>query len=204
MHEKDPKPKPPQKSQDKGAKPGKCDKCGANHPRTECKFDGECGYCHIKGHRDSVCRRKAAGKVKAHVATGDDACVSIRCALALDGVQLEGGTATSPEDGTPHSSDGDARSEHFCSQQIRASVLTEGEVRAAPAICERDGTTFTRWCVDSGANRDICSEYDLYGSEPTPKEIRIGEAGKGHAFMSKAEGVIKLTVKGKELPLLPG
>ena len=55
-----------------------------------------------------------------------------------------------------------------------------------------------------GANRDICSEYDLYGSEPTPKEIRIGEAGKGHAFMSKAEGVIKLTVKGKELPLLPG
>ena len=82
LHEKDPKPKPPQKSQDKGAKPGKCDKCGANHPRTECKFDGECGYCHIKGHRDSVCRRKAAGKVKAHVATGDDACVSIRCALA--------------------------------------------------------------------------------------------------------------------------
>ena len=50
--------------------------------------------------------------------------------------------------------------------------------------------------------RDICSEYDLYGTEPSPKVIRIGEAGKGHAFMSKAEGAILLTVKGKELPLV--
>ena len=204
LHEKEQKPKQSQKSPDKGSKTGPCDKCGGNHPRTECKFSGDCGFCHAKGHKEAVCRKKAAGKVKAQVATGQDACVSIRCSIAEDGNTLEdgieGGTEGGTDDGTSTYHDGGGRFVHLCSH-TQASVLTEGEVRAAPAICERDGTSFTRWCVDSGANRDICSEYDLYGSEPTPKIIRIGEAGKGHAFMSKAEGAIMLTVKGKELPL---
>ena len=63
----------------------------------------------------------------------------------------------------------------------------------------RDGVSFTRWCVDSGANRDISSEYDLFGATPMPKAIRIGD--RQRSFMSKAEGAILITAKGRELPL---
>jgi len=191
-----------------------CDKCGADHPRNECKFEGECNKCHKKGHKANVCKSKTTlPKVRASMAveTSDEPFVSIRCAIVTDGdkntMKIQPGTLGATSGATSKMSDDhlttvqERGSEYICSTNVTASVLTDGDVRAAPAICERDGQSYTRWCVDSGANRDICNEYDLFGMEPTPKVIRIGEAGKGHAFNSKAEGIISIKTKGNELPL---
>jgi len=74
------------------------------------------------------------------------------------------------------------------------------EYEATPTVALRN-VAITRWCVDSGANRDICNERHLFNGNMTEKHIRIGEAGAGHSFTSEAEGAIPLRVRGKMLPL---
>uniref|UniRef100_A0AC35EYZ7 Peptidase A2 domain-containing protein n=1 Tax=Panagrolaimus sp. PS1159 TaxID=55785 RepID=A0AC35EYZ7_9BILA len=40
-----------------------CPSCGGRHNRKDCKFkDAECRFCHIQGHIESVCRKKAGSK----------------------------------------------------------------------------------------------------------------------------------------------
>ena len=63
-------------------------------------------------------------------------------------------------------------------------------------------TNTSRWCVDSGANRDLCRDLNLFGGRARPKTIRIGEAGLGHTFESSAEGPIALRTNGRGKPLL--
>ncbi len=58
-----------------------------------------------------------------------------------------------------------------------------------------------RWCVDSGANRDICRDISYAEGKAIPKPLLVGEAGKGHGFYSEAEGPIKVLASGKPLPL---
>src|SRR6185312_5661998 len=58
-----------------------------------------------------------------------------------------------------------------------------------------------KWCVDSGANRDICRDVRMAKGKAIPKKHRIGEAGRGHSFTSEAEGPISFSVQGKPLPL---
>ena len=43
-----------------------------------------------------------------------------------------------------------------------------------------------RWCVDSGANRDICRDVSIANGRAVAKPLMIGEAG--HSFYSEAEG----------------
>lgn len=56
---------------------------------------------------------------------------------------------------------------------------TPTEYEATPTVALRN-VAITRWCVDSGANRDICNERHLFNGNMTEKHIRIGEAGAGH------------------------
>ena len=70
-----------------------------------------------------------------------------------------------------------------------------------PEVVVRAAQSVTRWCVDSGANRDICRDEQLFAGNAKPKVISIGEAGQGHCFTSKAEGPISLRLKGEQLPL---
>ena len=86
----------------------------------------------------------------------------------------------------------------------RARVLIASEQGASPSqppICVSYASSSTRWCVDSGANRDICREPALFNGRAQPKVLTIGEAGQGHSFQSQAEGPITLHVRGKVLPL---
>ena len=62
--------------------------------------------------------------------------------------------------------------------------------------------TNTRWCVDSGANRDICRDVSLAQGREISKALSIGEAGQSHSFMSEAEGPVDVSANGKILPLL--
>ena len=59
-----------------------------------------------------------------------------------------------------------------------------------------------KWCVNSGANRDICKEVGLAQGRQVEKKLNIGEVGSGHSFTSEAEGPISVSAQGKELPLL--
>lgn len=65
----------------------------------------------------------------------------------------------------------------------------EYDVRVAVLVAEDDAdevveakvarsTNTTRWCVDSGANRDICRERHLF-SAMRPRTLHIGEPAKG-------------------------
>ena len=60
----------------------------------------------------------------------------------------------------------------------------------------------TRWCVDSGANRDICRDISIAEGDPIPRSLVIGEAGRGHSFNSEAIGSVACNIDGKKLPLL--
>ena len=83
-----------------------------------------------------------------------------------------------------------------------AHVLVAEESEPAAAVLQaRSSANSTRWCIDSGANRDICKEYELFGGKAAPKVIAIGEAGTGHSFTSKAEGSIPFKHKGEAMPL---
>ena len=56
-----------------------CYKCGAAHNTRECTFAGECGWCHKKGHKESVCQ----GKVRAAVAN-DTSTTIVRVCTVMD------------------------------------------------------------------------------------------------------------------------
>lgn len=71
---------------------------------------------------------------------------------------------------------------------VRASVLVVDDATTDEETIAKRSATITRWCVDSGANRDICNERQLFKGEMKAKTIRIGEAGQGHSFMSQGEG----------------
>jgi len=97
---------------------------------------------------------------------------------------------------------------HASAQRPRAAgpharVLIANEESESPPLPEeiRINYTSTRWCVDSGANRDICREPSLFNGNVRPKVLTIGEAGQGHSFMSQGEGSIALHARGKQLPL---
>ncbi len=60
---------------------------------------------------------------------------------------------------------------------------------------------YIRCCVDSGANRDIFKDVSLAKGLAKPKVLVIGEAGKGHSFLSEAEGPIFISVGNKQLKL---
>ena len=53
----------------------------------------------------------------------------------------------------------------------------------------------TRWCVDSGANRDICQDVSFAEGKEIPKALTIGEAGRGHSFQSEAIGAVSLCTR---------
>ena len=80
-------------------------------------------------------------------------------------------------------------------------MLIASEGVAPPPVKTRANYASTKWCVDSGANRDICRESVLFNGHEVAKTLVIGEAGTGHSFTSQAEGPIKLHVRGKALPL---
>ena len=84
---------------------------------------------------------------------------------------------------------------------VAANVLVAQECGVEPEVVVRAAQSVTRWCVDSGANRDICRDEQLFAGNAKPKVISIGEAGQGHCFTSKAEGPISLRLKGEQLPL---
>ena len=84
---------------------------------------------------------------------------------------------------------------------LRAAVLVAEDAPVEAKAAMARGSGATRWCVDSGANRDICNERHLFANGVTPKAIRIGEAGQGHSFTSDGEGAIPLHVQGKAIPL---
>jgi hypothetical protein len=65
-----------------GAGQAKCGKCGGGHPVAECKYDGECSYCHRTGHKQSVCRKKAGDEGRARVAfvsPAEDISIRVAC-----------------------------------------------------------------------------------------------------------------------------
>ena len=57
------------------------------------------------------------------------------------------------------------------------------------------------WCVDSGANRDICKDASMSRGKAVAKPLVIGEAGKGHSFLSESEGPISYPLRGGCAPL---
>ena len=59
----------------------------------------------------------------------------------------------------------------------------------------------TRWCVDSGANRDICRDISMARGQAIPRILTIGEAGTGHSFTSEAIGAC--TICGKRETTTP-
>jgi hypothetical protein len=59
-----------------------------------------------------------------------------------------------------------------------------------------------KWCVDSGANRNICCDASLCYGEMKKKVITIGEAGRGHSFQSQGEGAIRITNNDVVSPIL--
>jgi hypothetical protein len=91
---------------------------------------------------------------------------------------------------------------HIYPPQSHANVVIVSELSDRPIIARAKATRFsTLWCVDSGANRDMCNEIKLFNGRAKPKTLTIGEAGKGHSFLSQGEGPISLQVRGKALPL---
>jgi len=132
-----------------------------------------CSSCGRQGHHEGACRsRHGSGKVA--IANAEEEVMARRC----DGYM-------SSDDDLP----------------VRASVLVVDDATTDEETIAKRSATITRWCVDSGANRDICSERQLFKGEMKAKTIRIGEAGQGHSFMSQGEGAIPLRVRGKALPL---
>jgi hypothetical protein len=144
-----------------------------------------CNFCKKQGHKESACRSKAGRATMAEAE--DEECV----ARIADGYM-------SSED----------------EPNVQAAVLVAYE-EAQPAVATakmpsaEPATTMAmrsvaaaRWCVDSGANRDMCNQRHLFSGPMTPKRIRIGEAGSGHSFTSEAEGAIPIHVRGEALPLL--
>lgn len=85
------------------------------------------------------------------------------------------------------------------SRDIVANVMVVQEKPAVPVVVTYVNT---KWCVDSGANRDICKEVALAKGRQVDKKLTIGEAGSGHSFTSEAEGPISISAQGKKLPLL--
>jgi len=82
----------------------------------------------------------------------------------------------------------------------RANVLI---ARDLPPLDEiKVNYVSSRWCVDSGANRDICREISMAQGRDKAKQLTIGEAGRGHSFTSEAEGPISISVAGRQLPFL--
>lgn len=73
---------------------------------------------------------------------------------------------------------------------------TVGEILTQETPIVKQVISATRWCIDSGANRDICNERGLFEKDFVSKAIKIGEAGTGHSFLAEGEGSIK--VQGKE------
>jgi hypothetical protein len=82
-----------------------------------------------------------------------------------------------------------------------ARVLIASEAGDPTVMTAEVRNTSTRWCVDSGANRDICRDIRLFNGRAKPKVLTIGEAGQGHSFSSQAEGPLSLHVGGKVLSL---
>ena len=87
----------------------------------------------------------------------------------------------------------------FTEEVIQSNVLIAQEQSPEKVTLNYSNT---RWCVDSGANRDICREVCMAEGREVPKKLVIGEAGRGHSFLSEAEGPIPIAAKGKALPLL--
>ena len=82
---------------------------------------------------------------------------------------------------------------------ISANVLIAQEKPDTPVVVNYVNT---KWCVDSGANRDICKDISLAQGRGKAKALLIGEAGQGHSFFSEAEGPIAAKSQGKTVPLL--
>ena len=59
-----------------------------------------------------------------------------------------------------------------------------------------------RWCVDSGANRNLCKDRSQARGRDVDRQLVIGEAGVGHSFFSEAEGPIDVSIQGKKSKLL--
>ena len=54
------------------------------------------------------------------------------------------------------------------------------------------GQSKVRWCIDSGANRDICKDISLSKGKAVRKSLVIGEAGRGHSFSLKRRGLSRV------------
>ena len=70
-----------------------------------------------------------------------------------------------------------------------------------PLVLTAKTQTPNRWCVDSGANRDLCKDFSLAGGQEKPCAIPIGEAGEGHSFLAEAVGPISFKHNNEQLPL---
>jgi hypothetical protein len=60
----------------------KCYRCGGGHLAPECKFEGECDYCHKAWHKQIVCKKKVSDDTRAHVAFAsppDEVSIRIAC-----------------------------------------------------------------------------------------------------------------------------
>jgi hypothetical protein len=47
----------------------KCTRCGHDHPTRDCKFQGECNYCHKAGHMIKFCRTRIMAEERSGAAT---------------------------------------------------------------------------------------------------------------------------------------
>ena len=193
--------KPSEGSAKQSGSAQKCDRCGKAHATRDCSFDGECAYCGKKGHKETVCRSK-----KAALADSTTLRMCQVANVACDGF-MDSDTEQEDEDVTiariaaercraedpdnPHaSSHTPPQSSSLIEPAAEVRVLVVDDPAPAPEVRAQLSVSTTRWCVDSGANRDICKELILFGGKETPRQIAIGEAGEGHSFMSKAEGPI--------------
>jgi len=137
---------------------------------------GKCTFCHKRGHSEDVCRSKLGGG--APKAKANECIARIAHVIEHDGFF--------DDEETP---------------QTRVNVLVAEDGVDTRVNLAQHKIAATRWCVDSGANRDICKERHLFAADLKLKEIKIGEAGVGHTFTAQAEGCIPLRLGKEKLPL---
>ena len=54
------------------------------------------------------------------------------------------------------------------SEDVAIRVLTEQEPNVEHEVLVRNAVSTIRWCVDSGANRDICKDLQLFNGQAKP------------------------------------
>ena len=180
-----------------------CNKCGQNnHSFKNCKYDGICDYCKKKGHKQVVCRKKAYDEAKVNLAAVDDDLVVVRSACVLQQLTTKHLNIESPAPprhaldsldrdvpdrqrellpSTPTNTSCAANQSCTSVDADDAGVLLNVLIAREDSVVAQQARTssISRWCVDSGANRDICQDITLSNGNHEEKTLIIGEAAAG-------------------------